>query len=403
MDSDDAFKKVIFMSRRKIMSPIEERIAYLKKSESGINIDDVLVKELIHELQAYKIELEVQNEELRQVQNELAASHHKYLSLFESAPVGFFTLDHNGIILEANEKASALLVKTVKKLKGHRFLEFIHPEHRLFFHTFLKSMPQGIKKEVAEIRLLDSDRYVQMEGSLSSGKKAGDFIIQLAIIDLTLRKKEEAEYAQKKLEQQKERLNTILEAQEEERIRIAEALHNGLGQLLYATKLKMEDIKDNKDVKAEVKEFLDEAITETRNLSFTLMPTLLKDFGLQVILDETARRFSTKTLKLECHVLGLKERLSNIQETAAFRIIQELLNNIIKHSRAKSATILVSRRKGRVEIIVMDNGIGFDTEKILEKSGGSGLKSIHNRLDLLNGNIKINSKSNKGTVVTVTF
>jgi PAS domain S-box-containing protein len=391
------------MKRNKKPSGIDERIRFLRKLESGVDVNEVIVKELIHELQTYKIELEVQNEELRAAQSELESSHNKYVSLFETAPVSFFAIDYTGVILEVNEKGSALLEIPIKKLKGHRFQEFIHPDHLLFFHSFFKGIERGSKKEVSEIQLLNRNKYVQMEGVLSSGRNEGDFVMQLALIDVTLRKKEEAKYAQQKLEQQKERLNTILETQEEERIRIAEALHNGLGQLLYATKLKMEDIKENKELKAEVKEFLDEAITATRDLSFTLMPTLLKDFGLQVILDETARRFSTKTLKLECHVLGLKERLSNIQETAAFRIIQELLNNVLKHSKAKSATILVAKRKGKVEIIVKDNGIGFDTEKVLKKNRGTGLKSIHNRLDLLNGDIKIVSKVNKGTTVTVTF
>jgi PAS domain S-box-containing protein len=391
------------MKRAKKISGIDKRIRFLKKLESGVNVNDVIVKELIHELQTYKIELEVQNEELRAAQSELESSHNKYVSLFETAPVAFFTLDHNGVILEANEKGSVLLGIPVKKLQGHRFPEFIQPDHRLVFHSFFKGIEHGSKKEVTEIQLMNTNKYVQMEGVLYSGRDAGEFMMQLAIIDVTLRKKEEAKYAQEKLEQQKERLNTILETQEEERIRIAEALHNGLGQLLYATKLKMEDIKENKEVKAEVKEFLDEAISETRDLSFMLMPTLLKDFGLEVILDETAKRFSAKTFKLECHVLGLKQRLTNIQETASFRIIQELLNNILKHAKAKNATILVSKRKGKVELIVKDNGIGFDTEKILKKNRGSGLKSIHNRLDLLNGDIKINSRPNKGTTVTVTF
>src|SRR6476646_10851305 len=118
-----------------------------------------------------------------------------------------------------------------------------------------------------------------MEGVLFSDSTEDNYTVQLALIDVTLRKQEEERTAQQKLVQQKEMLNVILQAQEEERIRISEALHNGLGQLLYATKLKLEDIKENKNIKMQISGLLNEAISETRNLSFLLMPSLLKDFG----------------------------------------------------------------------------------------------------------------------------
>ncbi|MDF2435887.1 MAG: domain S-box protein [Bacteroidota bacterium] len=357
------------------------------------------VKELVQQLQVHKIELEMQNEELKSAQHELEKSRNKYLSLFDMAPVGFFTLNNVGIILEANEKGLGLLGITARKATNRRFSEFVVPEHIPVFYSFFSGLRNNVGKNVSEIQLLNTSRFVQMEGVLFNDKDDNSFTVQLAIIDVTLRKEEEERYAHQKLLQQKQILNTILQTQEDERSRIAEALHNGLGQLLYATKLKLEDVKENKSVKTEIAGLLDQAISETRNLSFLLMPALLKDFGLKVILDEVARRFSTKTFKLECDVIGVKKRLSNDRETDIFRIIQELLNNVLKHSGASKAHILVKKGRDKIEIVVKDNGFGFETDKASVK--GSGLKSIYNRLELMGGSMKIQSKCGKGTTVTV--
>lgn len=380
-----------------------ERMLLLKNAEQQTDFDHLDIKELIQELQIYKIELEMQNDELRAAQNEIEKSRNKYLSLFENAPVGFFTLDNTGLILEANEKGSALLGVQHKKLLGRRFQQFIQPDFLIEFYNFFNGLQKSQKKDVSEIQLLNTEKYVQMEGVFLNNKNSENSICQVAIIDVTLRKKEEEQDAEQKFTQQKEILNTILQTQEEERGRIAEALHNGLGQLLYATKLKLEDIKENKKVKDQVLEFLDDAITETRNLSFVLMPSLLKDFGLKIILEETAKRFTTKTFKLECSVIGLKKRLPPEKETIIFRMIQELLNNILKHSNATEANILIKKQKKDLLIKIKDNGVGFNVDKTLSIDKGTGLKSVYNRLELLNGKIKILSKPKKGTTINITL
>lgn len=362
--------------------------------------DDPKLNELIQELQIHKIELEMQNEELQMAQNELEMSRNKYLSLFEAAPVGFFTLDQNSFIMEVNEKGSALLGLPVRKLINKRFSEFIVPENVSVFYTFFTGLKGNKKQNVSEIRLANSLRYVQMEGILFNEPGNASFTVQLAIIDVTLRKLEEERYVQQKFEQQKQMLKTVMQAQEDERARIAEALHNGLGQLLYAAKLKMEDVKENKSVSLQIQDLLEQAIKETRNLSFLLMPSLLKDFGLSVILDETAKRFSTNTFKLKCTVAGIKDRLPVALETDVFRIIQELLNNVLKHSHATKANIHVKKDRKKILIEVKDNGLGFETKK-LASFKGSGINSIYNRLELMNGSISILSACGKGTTVKV--
>ncbi|MCW3104774.1 MAG: domain S-box protein [Bacteroidetes bacterium] len=386
------------MPKKKRRLSINERIGFLKDPENA-DVSHLDIKELLHELQVYKIELEMQNEELRTAQHELEESRDKYLSLFETAPVGFFTLDKNGLILEVNEKGASLAGVPRKKLNGSRFQQFIHPDYLPAFHNFFTG-PLHSSIKVPEIQLINTGRFVQMEGLFLNSHTAG-LICQLALVDVTLRKKQEEQYAIQKLSQQKETLNTILQTQEEERLRIAEALHNGLGQLLYAAKLKLEDVKENKALKKQLQDFLNDAITETRNLSFTLMPTLLKDFGLKVILEETARRFSTEKFHLECKVTGFKTRLPGLQEIAIFRIVQELLNNVLKHSNATEALIHVKKQKENIHIKVKDNGKGFDAARKLQVKSGTGLATVSNRLQLLNGNMNIASECGKGTTVTI--
>jgi PAS domain S-box-containing protein len=363
--------------------------------------ENLNVKELIHELQIHKIELEMQNEELRSIQQEMEKSRNKYHSLFEMAPVGFFTLDAQGIVLETNEKAAALVGVPPGRLRGRRFAEFIHVDYLPVFYTFLKGLQKSLPKKISEIQFSLTSKFVQIEGVMLHHSKKNDFAYQLAIIDVTQRKKEEEKYALEKVLQQKKILNTILETQEEERINISEALHNGLGQLLYAAKLKIEDIKGNEKEKEKIQLFLDDAITETRNLSFLLMPTLLKDFGLKIILEETAKRISTNAFTLECIIIGLNKRLPNTLETSVFRIIQELLNNILRHANASCAVISVRKYSKKLIIVVKDNGGGFDVGQSEFIVKGTGLKSVYSRLELLNGTMEIQSEKGRGTTVTV--
>ncbi len=288
-----------------------------------------------------------------------------------------------------------------KKLKDRRLSEFIHEDYLLVFYNFLKGLQKPLPKKISEIQFFRTLKFVHIEGVILHFSKKNDFTYQLAVTDVTQRKKEEERYAKEKALQQKKLLNAILQTQEEERIKISEALHNGLGQLLYAAKLKIEDIEDNEREKKTIQLFLDDAITETRNLSFLLMPALLKDFGLKVILEETAKRFSTNTFTLECNVAGLKERLSNTIETTVFRIIQELLNNVLKHANATTATISVRKYKKKLVVVVKDNGCGFDVENSQSMLKGTGLKSVYSRLELLNGTMTIRSGRGEGTTVTV--
>ena len=145
---------------------------------------------------------------------------------------------------------------------------------------------------------------------------------------------------------------------------------------------------------------LNQAVKETRNISFELAPSVLSDFGLPATIDELAKRLTTPQLQIKIKVSGLNTRLNISIELMIFRIIQELLNNAIKHSGASIIKVEI-RNNRMLEIVVNDNGKGFDVKEQEHLPGGTGLSSIRNRLNLYNGNINIRSNPGEGTTVHI--
>ena len=223
------------------------------------------------------------------------------------------------------------------------------------------------------------------------------------MMDITAKKKLEEEAVQSKFEQQRNIAMATIHAEENERARISDALHDGVSQLLYGIRIKLNtlfDADDPKEVMRDVYGLLDMAVLETRNISFELAPAILGDFGLRATIDEMARRLSTPKMIVKTKLSRLNERLGLPMEANIFRILQELLNNAMKHSGASLITLEVKKGKS-VEICVADNGRGFEVVKPEDVASGSGLSAIKNRMSLYNGSITIESTPGAGTTVKI--
>jgi signal transduction histidine kinase len=133
-------------------------------------------------------------------------------------------------------------------------------------------------------------------------------------------------------------------------------------------------------------------------MSHELMPVILEDFGLKNAVEDICRQF-TGTIKFRCCINGLNSRLHKYLETAVYRIIQELMINIVKHSGATEATVNIEIKKKGVLVMVEDNGNGLVNYS--QKYDGIGLKTIRNNVNLLNGKINITSKPGKGTIISI--
>lgn len=230
--------------------------------------------------------------------------------------------------------------------------------------------------------------------------EGSEYGVLIVIRDVTQRNQLTAEASRQQQRRQHEIMAAVLEAQETERRRIAEGLHNGVGQLLYAAKLSLPPTGEVHETRS----LLEEAIRATRTISFELTPGVLADFGLKTALEELFKRVPHHHLRVQLRVQHLPERLPAAVEMAAYRIMQELLNNILKHARASEATLLVRYRPATLELSAEDNGIGFEAAlPTTEPPRGLGLTSIRHRVELLLGSLTVDSAPGRGTLVCISL
>lgn len=214
----------------------------------------------------------------------------------------------------------------------------------------------------------------------------------------------EAENLALKLDRHKELLLTMLQAQEDERRRLGEVLHNGLGQVLYATKLHLDQL-DTPALRAlpalasphqQTGRLLAEAMRQTRTLAHELVPTSLADFGLAAAVRDVCRDLSTPQLRVTCYIGGEEQELPPPVQVALFRLVQELAHNIVRHAGATQATLELEILPGGVSLRAEDNGRGFDPLRVAE---GLGLRTMRDAVALLGGTVAIDSSPEFGTYV----
>ncbi|MCF8299143.1 MAG: HAMP domain-containing protein [Saprospiraceae bacterium] len=202
-------------------------------------------------------------------------------------------------------------------------------------------------------------------------------------------------------------LRSLIDGQESERQRLSRELHDSLGQLLIGLKLKYEScLNQDKDAKATKDNFVelgllfDRTIDETRRISNNLMPAALSEFGLTTAIRNLCNEISeTAKINIQFNAEGIKKNLDIIIKTYLYRITQEALTNIIKHSEAKNATILIKIEDDVIKLEINDDGQGFDKSKI--KINTNGLNNIKDRIALLSGSFTINSEISKGTTLYI--
>ncbi|MHB8261993.1 MAG: tetratricopeptide repeat protein [Bacteroidia bacterium] len=207
--------------------------------------------------------------------------------------------------------------------------------------------------------------------------------------------------------QQKLRFKSVLDAEEKERRRIAQELHDGLGQLLSTAKLNISVLEDtplntpSTPIKNALS-LLDNAIEEVRTISHNMMPGVLMRLGLVAALRELVRKINeSKQLTVQLNV-NFDQRLDEPIEVAIYRIVQEVWHNSISHAKAKTITTQLNKKGNDFFMEISDDGIGFDTS-LMEKSEGIGWKNIYTRTALLHGSIQIVAVPLKGTTIAIHF
>jgi len=205
-------------------------------------------------------------------------------------------------------------------------------------------------------------------------------------------------------------VDSMLKGQEDERSRLAKDLHDGLGGLLSGVKFSLSNMKENLVITPENMtvferslDMIDTSIMELRRVAHNMMPEMLMKFGLDEALKEYCNTINTtKLVIIRYQAMGMDKRLDKSEEIIIYRIVQELLNNILKHASASEAFVQLIRENNRLNIVVEDNGKGFDTAN-LEKGKGAGWVNIRSRVDYLKGQLDIHSEPGKGTLVNIEF
>ena len=201
-------------------------------------------------------------------------------------------------------------------------------------------------------------------------------------------------------------LKSFLEGEEKERQRLSRELHDGIGQYLIAIKMKIEsllyvDQSEIRDHISRIKDDFDKTVEEVRRISNNLKPSVLEAFGIVYALRNLCVETSEQTgIKVGLFFKGNLESLDMTIKTYIFRIAQEALNNVVRHSGATMADLRLDRKLDDVYFSISDNGKGFHL-KSLHSASGHGMNNMRDRVKLLNGTIDIKSASDKGTLIMI--
>ncbi len=222
--------------------------------------------------------------------------------------------------------------------------------------------------------------------------------------DMTLALKDQSE----RLEyQQLIRTTAVINGQEQERQRLSREIHDGLAQYILAIKLKLENAFDKKGKEKEAllqetKELFSQTIKEIRNISNNLMPSVLSEFGLVTAIENLAKTINTDTaLHFEFSNLIENEILNEKLNIYIYRIIQEALNNTIKHANATNFEVKLSEKQNQIKLTIIDDGVGFDKNN--KSCSGNGILNMKERVNLLSGQFAIEADKGNGVKIKISI
>jgi signal transduction histidine kinase len=199
-------------------------------------------------------------------------------------------------------------------------------------------------------------------------------------------------------------LNATIDGKETERKDIAETLHDNVSALLSSASLHLQATRKqfNGETPIEIEktqQIINEAAEKIRNLSHTLISSVLLKFGLKYAIKEMAEKYTNSELQVDTRLDKLRRYHQNF-EIKTYNIIQEFINNIIKHSEANNALIQMTEKDNKIILTITDNGIGFDKAKIASKKG-IGINQIEARIHMMQGHFRIDSKKGNGTKIFI--
>ena len=391
-----------------------------------------------HVVGASKVARDITRE--KRAEQALRESEERFRSIVDTTPECVKLVAADGTILHINTSGLAALgAENPRDVVGKSIYDFVAPEHREKFCGFNERICEGEKGslEFTVIGLKGARR--DMETHAAPLRNPDGSVIHLGVTrDVTERKQAEEmlrkskEFTEEQVRQRTQELEarnadvlrqseqlrqlsrSLLHAQDEERRRIARELHDSTGQLLAALQLNLTLLSKrqpamsngaDKHLTAAI-ELADQATKEIRTTSYLLHPPLLDEMGLAGALQWYAHGVAERSgLQIDLHVSERVERLSPELELVVFRIVQECLTNVHRHSESKSAAIRLARSNGNITVEVQDAGKGMSAEKLAQaqaQGSGVGLRGMQERVRQFRGKMEIESKG-FGTNITVTL
>lgn len=363
--------------------------------------------QLFQQSQHHVAELEERIAERNRAEAALRESEERYRELFENAKDAIYVHDLEGNYIRVNRAAETLSGYSREEIVGHNFVEFVAPEHiQQVSKSFCAKLgKQGETSYEVDVIAKDGHRVpveVRSRAIYDNGLLVG---VQGMARDITERK-----LAQDALQMFSRQL---IEAQEDERRRIARELHDQIGQVLTAVKMNLHTVQasNSSEISSHINdniEAIDEALRLVRDLSVELRPPVLDDLGLVTALRWYVDRYTRRTgLNVEV-LIDLPddtERFSRDLETACFRIAQEALTNIVRHAKASQAVVQLAKDGNVLFLSVKDDGVGFDFErqKRAPRAATLGLIGMQERAHAAEGTIEIDSATSRGTEVRLRF
>ena len=238
--------------------------------------------------------------------------------------------------------------------------------------------------------------------------------ILLIVISILLRsrylRKQQLASQERVLAVQEAYIKATIESQESERKRVAQDLHDGMGQLISALRMTVSNLPAATGTEEKIKavekseKILNDMHREVRAVAFNLMPQTLIQYGLVPALQEMASRLHESTgVVVKISSFDLQQRLSEVQEISMYRIVQEWINNVLKYAEATKIEVDLVADDDEIRLTIEDNGKGFDPNTLIS-ADGNGWKNIQSRTGLLKGAINIDSTpQRKGSTLMIHF
>ncbi len=382
----------------------------------------------------------------KRVEDALRESEQKYRNLVEKANDAIFLADNEtGLIIDANQKAEEMLGIPLEEIIGMHQSN-LHPAEELekYKEIFRKHVENGEGRAHDLLVINSHGQSIPVDISSSTIEIGGEKVIQGIFRDVSERKQSEEElikYHQRLEDRVQESTHELLEAnkklksqiqvrkqaekqllahqkqlsslssqlsliEENEKRRIATELHDCIGQTLALSKIKLGILKKSvpaeepREIIKEIQHLLEQTIRETRTLTFELSPPILYELGLSQAIKWLIDQFRDKhDLDMTLNDDGREKPFDNNTRFFLFQAVRELLVNIVKHANASRVKISLSEKKGKLNLVVEDNGIGFTGSPV--NCEGYGLFNIRERMNHINGQFNIKSIPGKGTRVAL--